>query len=114
MNTRRRMSRHPHRICSEYGSYDGDAPCYQRTGAELDAASFDRLCVLHEDNMESMVFDPQEIMDHGGLFGVDHEEWEKSPPVPRKGRRGASGTSAGTRTGISLSEQIACHLSGKP
>ena len=33
----------------------------------------------HEDNTESMVFDPQEIMDHGGLFGVDREEWEKSP-----------------------------------
>ena len=28
---------------------------------------------------ESMVFDSQEIMDHGGLFGVDREEWEKSP-----------------------------------
>ena len=40
--------------------------------------------VLHEDNTESMVFDPQEIMDHGGLFGVDHEEWEKSPQFHEK------------------------------
>ena len=32
-----------------------------------------------EDNTESMVFDPQEIMEHGGLCGVDREEWEKSP-----------------------------------
>ena len=31
-----------------------------------------------------MVFDPQEIMDHGGLFGVDHEEWEKSPQFHEK------------------------------
>ena len=40
--------------------------------------------VLHEDNTESMVFDPQEIMDHGGLFGVGHEEWEKSPQFHEK------------------------------
>ena len=31
-----------------------------------------------------MVFDPQEIMDHGGLFGVDREEWEKSPQFHEK------------------------------
>ena len=31
-----------------------------------------------------MVFDPQEIMDHGGLFGVDREEWENSPQFPEK------------------------------
>ena len=30
------------------------------------------------------MFDPQEIMDHGGLFGVDHEEWEKSPQFHEK------------------------------
>ena len=29
-------------------------------------------------------FDPQEIMDHGGLFGVDREEWEKSPQFHEK------------------------------
>lgn len=33
---------------------------------------------------ESMVFDSQEIMDHGGLFGVDREEWEKSPQFHEK------------------------------
>ena len=27
---------------------------------------------------------PQEIMDHGGLFGVDREEWEKSPQFHEK------------------------------
>ena len=31
-----------------------------------------------------MVFDSQEIMDHGGLFGVDREEWEKSPQFHEK------------------------------
>ena len=40
--------------------------------------------VLHEDNTESMVFDPQEIMEHGGLCGVDREEWEKSPQFHEK------------------------------
>ena len=37
-----------------------------------------------QDNTESMVFDPQEIMEHGGLFGVDREEWEKSPQFHEK------------------------------
>ena len=30
------------------------------------------------------MFDPQEIMDNGGLFGVDREEWEKSPQFHEK------------------------------
>ena len=30
------------------------------------------------------MFDPQEIMEHGGLFGVDREEWEKSPQFHEK------------------------------
>ena len=42
------------------------------------------MCIRDSDNTESMVFDPQEIMDHGGLFGVDHEEWEKSPQFHEK------------------------------
>lgn len=50
---------------------------------ELDAAGL-TVYVLHEDNTESMVFDPQEIMEHGGLFGVDREEWEKSPQFHEK------------------------------
>ena len=38
----------------------------------------------------------------------------EKPSVPRKGH-GASGTSAGTRTGISLPEQkLLCHLPGEP
>ena len=62
----------------EYGySYDGMLPVTRERALELDAAGL-TVYVLHEDNTESMVFDPQEIMDHGGLFGVDHEEWEKS------------------------------------
>ena len=63
----------------EYGySYDGMFPVTRERALELDAAGL-TVYVLHEDNTESMVFDPQEIMDHGGLFGVDREEWEKSP-----------------------------------
>ena len=30
------------------------------------------------------MFDTEEIMDHGGLFGVDREEWEKSPQFHEK------------------------------
>ena len=68
----------------EYGySYDGMLPVTRERALELDAAGL-TVYVLHEDNTESMVFDPQEIMDHGGLFGVDHEEWEKSPQFHKK------------------------------
>ena len=68
----------------EYGySYDGMFPVTRERALELDAADL-TVYVLHEDNTESMVFDPQEIMDHGGLFGVDHEEWEKSPQFHEK------------------------------
>ena len=68
----------------EYGySYDGMFPVTRERALELDAAGLS-VYVLHEDNTESMVFDPQEIMDHGGLFGVDHEEWEKSPQFHEK------------------------------
>ena len=68
----------------EYGySYDGMFPVTRERALELDATGL-TVYVLHEDNTESMVFDPQEIMDHGGLFGVDHEEWEKSPQFHEK------------------------------
>ena len=68
----------------EYGySYDGMLPVTRERALELDAAGL-TVYVLHEDNTESMVFDPQEIMDYGGLFGVDHEEWEKSPQFHEK------------------------------
>ena len=68
----------------EYGySYDGMLPVTRERALELDAAGL-TIYVLHEDNTESMVFDPQEIMDHGGLFGVDREEWEKSPQFHEK------------------------------
>ena len=68
----------------EYGySYDGLLPVTRERALELDAAGL-TVYVLHEDNTESMVFDPQEIMDHGGLFGVDREEWEKSPQFHEK------------------------------
>ena len=68
----------------EYGySYDGMLPVTRERALELDAAGL-TVYVLHEDNTESMVFDPQEIMEHGGLFGVDHEEWEKSPQFHEK------------------------------
>ena len=63
--------------------YDGMLPVTRERALELDAAGL-TVYVLHEDNTESMVFDPQEIMDHGGLFGVDHEEWEKSPQFHEK------------------------------
>ena len=68
----------------EYGySYDGMLPVTRERALELDAAGL-TVYVLYEDNTESMVFDPQEIMDYGGLFGVDHEEWEKSPQFHEK------------------------------
>ena len=64
-------------------SYDGMLPVTRERALELDAAGL-TVYVLHEDNTESMVFDPQEIMEHGGLFGVDREEWEKSPQFHEK------------------------------
>ena len=68
----------------KYGySYDGMLPVARERALELDAAGL-TVYVLHEDNTESMVFDPQEIMEHGGLFGVDREEWEKSPQFHEK------------------------------
>ena len=68
----------------KYGySYDGMLPVTRERALELDAAGL-TVYVLHEDNTESMVFDPQEIMEHGGLCGVDHEEWEKSPQFHEK------------------------------
>ncbi|MBT9800496.1 YodL domain-containing protein, partial [Hungatella hathewayi] len=68
----------------EYGySYDGMLPVTRERALELDAAGL-TVYVLHEDNTESMVFDPQEIMEHGGLYGVDREEWEKSPQFHEK------------------------------
>ena len=68
----------------EYGYfYDGMLPVTRERALELDAAGL-TVYVLHEDNTESMVFDPQEIMEHGGLFGVDREEWEKSPQFHEK------------------------------
>ena len=68
----------------EYGYfYDGMLPITRERALELDAAGL-TVYVLHEDNTESMVFDPQEIMEHGGLFGVDREEWEKSPQFHEK------------------------------
>ena len=63
--------------------YDGMLPVTRERTLELDAAGL-TVYVLHEDNTESMVFDPQEIMEHGGLFGVDREEWEKSPQFHEK------------------------------
>ena len=68
----------------KYGySYDGMLPVTRERALELDAAGL-TVYVLHEDNTESMVFDSQEIMEHGGLFGVDREEWEKSPQFHEK------------------------------
>lgn len=68
----------------EYGySYDGMLPVTRERALELDAAGL-TVYVLHDDNTESMVFDPQEIMEHGGLCGVDREEWEKSPQFHEK------------------------------
>ena len=68
----------------EYGYfYDGMLPVTRERALELDAAGL-TVYVLHKDNTESMVFDSQEIMDHGGLFGVDREEWEKSPQFHEK------------------------------
>ena len=68
----------------EYGYfYDGMLPVTRERALELDATGL-TVYVLHEDNTESMVFDTEEIMDHGGLFGVDREEWEKSPQFHEK------------------------------
>ena len=68
----------------EYGYfYDGMLPVARERALELDAAGL-TVYVLHEDNTESMVFDTEEIMEHGGLFGVEHEEWEQSPQFHEK------------------------------
>ena len=68
----------------EYGYlYDGMLPVTRERALELDAAGL-TVYVLHEDNTESMVLDTDEIMEHGGLFGVDHEEWEHSPQFHEK------------------------------
>ena len=68
----------------EYGYfYDGMLPVTRERALELDAARL-TVYVLHEDNTESMVFDTEEIMEHGGLFGVEHEEWEQSPAFHEK------------------------------
>ena len=68
----------------EYGYfYDGMLPVTRERALELDAAGL-TVYVLHEDNTESIVFDTEEIMDHGGIFGVDREEWEKSPQFHEK------------------------------
>ena len=68
----------------EYGCfYDGMLPVTRERALELDAAGL-TVYVLHEDNTESMVFDTEEIMEHGGLFGVEHEEWEQSPQFHEK------------------------------
>ena len=53
----------------EYGYfYDGMLPVTRERALELDAAGL-TVYVLHEDNTESMVFDPQEIMEHP-IIGV--------------------------------------------
>ncbi|MSS38396.1 LPD28 domain-containing protein [Clostridium porci] len=68
----------------EYGYfYDGMLPVTRERALELDAAGL-TVYVLHEDNTESMVFDTEEIIGHGGLFGVEHEEWEQSPAFHEK------------------------------
>ena len=68
----------------EYGYfYDGMLPVTRERALELDAAGL-TVYVLHEDNTESMVFDTEEIMEHGGLFGVEHEEWEQNPAFHEK------------------------------
>ena len=68
----------------EYGYLsDGMLPVTRERALELDAAGL-TVYVLHEDNTESMVFDTEEIMEHGGLFGVEHEEWEQSPQFHEK------------------------------
>ena len=63
--------------------YDGMLPVTRERTLELDAAGL-TVYILHEDNTESMVFDTEEIMEHGGLFGVEHEEWEQSPAFHEK------------------------------
>ena len=68
----------------EYGYlYDGMLPVTRERALELDAAGL-TVYLLHEDNTESRVFDTEEIMEHGGLFGVEHEEWEQSPAFHEK------------------------------
>ena len=68
----------------EYGYlYDGMLPVTRERALELDAAGL-TVYLLHEDNTERMVFDTEEIMEHGGLFGVEHEEWEQSPAFHEK------------------------------
>ena len=63
--------------------YDGMLPVTRERALELDAAGL-TVYILHEDNTESMVFDTEEIMEHGGLFGVEQEEWEQSPAFHEK------------------------------
>lgn len=67
-----------------YGyQHEGMLPVSRERALELDAAGL-TVYVVHKDNTESMVLDTEEIMEHGGLFGVDHEEWEQSPQFHEK------------------------------
>ena len=69
---------------NEYGYLsDGMLPITRERALELDAAGL-TVYVLHEDNTERMVLDTEEIMEHDGLFGVEHEEWEQSPEFHEK------------------------------
>ena len=88
----------------EYGYfYDGMLPVTRERALELDAAGL-TVYILHEDNTESMVFDTEEIMEHGGLFGVEHEEWEQSPQFHEKVME---------RQEHQQEQRLLCHLSGK-
>jgi hypothetical protein len=68
----------------EYGYfYDGMLPVSKERALELDAAGL-TVYALYEDDTESMMFDGEEIMDHGGMFGVDRGDWEQSPQFHEK------------------------------
>ena len=68
----------------EYGYfYDGMLPVSKERALELDAAGL-TVYALYEDDTESMIFDGEEIMDHGGIFGVDRGDWEQSPQFHEK------------------------------
>lgn len=62
----------------EYGySYDGMHPLNKDRAMEL----FTQDCTIYllwDDDTESMVSDSSEIMNHGGIFGIDTDDWERS------------------------------------
>lgn len=60
-----------------YHSYDGMLPLSQDKALELFDLGFTVYEIIANEDTESMIFERNEIIEHG-LFGVEREEWENS------------------------------------